>query len=176
VVVANNREAYFSVGDEEPFVSSNSISPGALDGGFGSTQAHVAIRRIGTSVNLVPTLFPGEEGAVPRIRIAVRIEVGVLKGFRKLNTVDVPVVSSQKYEYTVYLKAGETLAFGGLSGMVESDSVRKLPLAGDVPVLGALFRSREKRASQRNLVAYLTASVVEEGAAAVSPPARGAGL
>jgi type II secretory pathway component GspD/PulD (secretin) len=166
VVVANNREAYFSVGDEEPFVSSNSISTGLLDGGLGSTQAHVAIRRIGTSVNLVPTLFAGLEGGQPRIRLAVRIEVGVLKGFRRINAVDVPVVSSQKYEYTVFLRAGETLAFGGLSGLAQSDSVKKIPLAGDIPVLGGVFRSRDSRSSQRNLVAYLTANLVEDGPAA----------
>jgi len=162
VVVANNREAYFSVGDEEPFVSSNNYNPGMADGGFGSTQAQVAVRRIGTSVNLVPTYFPGANGETARIRLAVRIEVGVLKGFRRLNTVDVPVVSSQKYEYTVYLRVGETLAFGGMSGLMESESLKKVPLAGDVPVLGGLFRSKGRQSSQRNLVAYLTASLVEE--------------
>ncbi len=170
VVVANNREAYFSVGDEEPFVSANSISPAALDGGFGTTQAHIAIRRIGTSVNLVPTLFPGEPGGPARIRLAVRIEVGVLKGFRHINTVDVPVVSSQKYEYTVFVRPGETLAFGGLSGVAEGETVKKVPLVGDIPVLGYAFKSRDRRKSQRNLVAYLTASVLEEDAA---PPAAG---
>lgn len=170
VVVANNREAYFSVGDEEPFVSANSINPGGLDGGFGSTQARVAIRRIGTSVNIIPTLFPGDEGNPPHIRLTVRIEVGVLKGFRHLNSVDVPVVSSQKYEYTVFLKVGETLAFGGLAGIEENDAVRKVPLMGDIPVLGYLFRSHSKKSTQRNLVAYLTASVVDESVSVKMPP------
>lgn len=172
VVVANNREAYFSVGDEEPFVSANSINPGGLDGGFGSTQARIAIRRIGTSVNIVPTLFPGDEGNPPHVRLTVRIEVGVLKGFRRLNSVDVPVVSSQKYEYTVFVKLGETLSFGGLSGIEENDSVRKVPLVGDIPVLGYLFRSHSKKSTQRNLVAYLTASVVDESASVKMPPVK----
>lgn len=170
VVVANNREAYFSVGDEEPFVSSNSVNNGAADGGFGTTQAHVAIRRIGTSINLVPTIFSGAEGEAPRIRLSIRMEVGVLKGFRQLNSVSVPVVSSQKYEYTVFLREGETLAFGGLCGSVESESVHKVPLAGDIPLLGGAFRSRNRQATQRNLVAYLSASVVKEGAAPPAPP------
>ena len=171
VVVANNREAYFSVGDEEPFVSANSISNGAADGGFGTTQAHVTIRRIGTTINLVPTLFEGAPGDVPRIRLSVRIEVGVLKGFRQLNSVAVPVVSSQKYEYTVFLKAGETLAFGGLAGATESESVKKVPLAGDIPLLGHVFRSRSKQSTQRNLVAYLSASLAGEGEVVPAVPA-----
>ena len=160
LVVANNREAYFSVGDEEPFVSLNSLHTGLADAGFGSTQAQVAIRRIGTSVNIVPTLFAGEEGKRARIRLAVRIEVGALKGFRKINSVDLPVVSSQKYEYTVYVDEGDTLAFGGLAGLAENAEVKKVPLLGDVPVVGYVFKSRDQRSSQRNLVAYITAAVV----------------
>jgi hypothetical protein len=174
VVVANNREAYFSVGDEEPFVSANSISNGAADGGFGTTQAQVTIRRIGTTINLVPTLFEGGPGEVPRIRLSVRIEVGVLKGFRRLNTVDVPVVTSQKYEYTVFLRAGETLAFGGLAGTSETESVRKVPLAGDIPILGHAFRSRSKQSTQRNLVAYLSASIATDSAEGAALPPAGA--
>jgi len=170
VVVANNREAYFSVGDEEPFVSSNSINNGASDGGFGTTQAQVTIRRIGTSVNIVPSYFEGGAGESPRIRLSVRIEVGVLKGFRRLNSVDVPVVTSQKYEYTVFVRPGETLAFGGLSGSAESESLRKVPVAGDIPVLGHVFKSRSKQSLQRNLVAYLSASLVEDMAAPSAPP------
>ena len=172
VVVANNREAYFSVGDEEPFVSSNSYSPGMADGGFGSTQAHVAVRRIGTSVNLVPTYFPGSGPTSARIRLAVRIEVGVLKGFRRLNSVDVPIVSSQKYEYTVYLKPGETLAFGGMSGVTESESLHKVPIAGDIPILGLVFRSKAKQTMQRNLVAYLTATLIDDTSLAMAGGAR----
>lgn len=160
LVVANNREAYFSVGDEEPFVSTNSLHSGLADAGFGSTQAHVAIRRIGTSVNIVPTLFAGGEGSRGRIRLSVRIEVGALKGFRRINSVDVPVVSSQKYEYTVHVTEGDTLAFGGLSGLAENSETKKVPLLGDVPVLGYAFKSRDQRTSQRNLVAYITAHVV----------------
>lgn len=160
LVVANNREAYFSVGDEEPFVSTNSLHSGLADAGFGSTQAQVAIRRIGTSVNIVPTLFTGEPGKRARIRLSVRIEVGALKGFRRINSVDVPVVSSQKYEYTVHVDEGDTLAFGGLAGLSDTAEVKKVPLLGDVPVVGYVFKSRDQRTSQRNLVAYITANVV----------------
>jgi len=169
LVVANNREAYFSVGDEEPFVSTNSLHPGLADAGFGSTQAQVAIRRIGTSVNIVPTLFVGPEGQRARIRLAVRIEVGALKGFRRINSVDVPVVSSQKYEYTVHVDEGDTLAFGGLAGLAENAEVKKVPLLGDVPLVGYVFKSRDQRTSQRNLVAYITAAVVR-GPGPTLPP------
>jgi len=163
-IVTNNRESYFSVGDEEPFVSANTYNGSAVDGGFGSTQASISIRRIGTSVNVVPTYFEGEEGGSGRIRLVVRVEVGSLKGFRQINSVQVPVVSSQKYEYEVYLNNGETLAFGGLTGISSTDIVKKVPIAGDIPLVGYVFKSKDKQDMQRNLVAYITASVVQPNA------------
>jgi len=169
VVTANNHEVYFSVGDEEPFVSSNNIYPGVPNGGFGSTMASVAIRRIGTSVNVVPTVFEGENGK-RRIRLVVRIEVGALKGFRSINAINVPVVSSQKYEYTTYVDDNQALAFGGLAGIGETDGVSKVPIAGDVPIVGYLFKSKSREIHQRNLVAYIIARVVDTSEATPMPP------
>ncbi len=162
VVTANNHEAYFSVGDEEPFVSSNNIYPGVPNGGFGATTASVSIRRIGTSVNVVPTIFAGENGSKRRIRLVVRIEVGALKGFRQVNTINIPVVASQKYEYTTYVEDNQALAFGGLAGIGETEGVTKVPVAGDVPVVGYLFKSKSREIHQRNLVAYIIARIVDE--------------
>jgi hypothetical protein len=170
VVTANNREVYFSVGDEEPFVSSNNIYPGVPNGGFGATTASVSIRRIGTSVNVVPTIFEGENGNKRRIRLVVRIEVGALKGFRQVNTINIPVVSSQKYEYTTYVEDNQALAFGGLSGIGETDGVTKVPVAGDVPVVGYLFKSKSHEVHQRNLVAYIIARVVDQPEKVALPP------
>lgn len=161
VVTANNREVYFSIGDEEPFVSSNNLYPGMPSGGFGSSTTNVAIRRIGTSVNIVPTIFEGAPGSKPRIRLVVRIEVGALKGFRQVNAINLPVVTSQKYEYTTYVDDNHALAFGGLSGIGESDTVKKVPIAGDVPGFGYLFKSKSREIHQRNLVAYIIARVVD---------------
>jgi hypothetical protein len=162
VVTANNREVYFSVGDEEPFVSSNNIYPGVTSGGFGATTASVSIRRIGTSVNVVPTIFEGENGSKRRIRLVVRIEVGALKGFRQVNAINIPVVSSQKYEYTTYVEDNQALAFGGLAGIGETDGITKVPVAGDMPVVGYLFKSKSREIHQRNLVAYIIARIVDQ--------------
>lgn len=168
VVTANNHEVYFSVGDEEPFVSSNNIYPGVPNGGFGATTANVSIRRIGTSVNVIPTIFEGENGR-RRIRLVVRIEVGALKGFRQVNSINIPVVSSQKYEYTTYVDDNQALAFGGLSGIGETNGVTKVPIAGDVPVVGYLFKSKSREIHQRNLVAYILARVVDQPEPAAMP-------
>ncbi len=170
VVTANNHEVYFSVGDEEPFVSSNNMYPGAPNAGFGTSTANVSIRRIGTSVNVVPTIFEGEAGGKRRIRLVVRIEVGALKSFRQVNAINIPVVSSQKYEYTTYVEENQALAFGGLSGIGEVDGVTKVPVAGDVPIVGYLFKSKSREVHQRNLVAYIIARVVDQPEKATMPP------
>ncbi len=175
-------EVYFSIGDEEPFVSSNSLYPGMPAGGLGSSTTNVAIRRIGTSVNIVPTIFEGGPGSKPRIRLVVRIEVGALKGFRQVNAINIPVVTSQKYEYTTYVDDNHALAFGGLSGIGENETVKKVPLAGDVPGFGYLFKSKSREIHQRNLVAYIVARIVDDPdpvelpVVALRPPDAGTGV
>ncbi len=157
VTTANNREVYFSVGSEEPFLESNTTNLGT---GLGSAQAKVAYRRIGTTVNVTPTIFDGEGGA-PTIRLFVQVEVAKLTGFRTINDVAVPVVASEKYLYTVFVPSGHTLAFGGFSGLEESKTEKSVPGVSKVPVLGWLFKHRDSRTSQKNLIAYITPTIIQ---------------
>jgi type II secretory pathway component GspD/PulD (secretin) len=169
VTTSENREVYLSVGTEEPFASASLTATGAGDALAGATQTAVAFRRIGTSINVVPTVFETTDGRLA-VRLAVQVEVGSLAGFRRVGDSDVPRVQSQRYLFTVVVPDGQTLAFGGLSGAGEQSGERALPLLGDLPLAGALFRSRSRSSSQRNLVAYITPRVLTGGELAKEPP------
>lgn len=171
VTTSENREVYLSVGTEEPFAASSLTNTSASSAALGTSQSSVAFRRVGTTINLIPTVFPGTPGARPLIRLTVQIEVGALAGFRRINDSDVPRVQSQRYCFTVMVPAGETLAFGGLSGASETTGERGVPGLSRIPLAGALFRSRSRTASQRNLVAYITPSLVGDTAATPKTPA-----
>ena len=169
VTTTNNREVYMSVGSEEPFLESNTTNLGT---GLGSSQAKIAYRRIGTTVNVTPTIFDGEDGK-ESIRLFVQVEVAKLTGFRSINGVAIPVVASEKYLYTVFVPNGYTLAFGGFSGLEESSATNAVPGISKVPVVGWFFKSRDKRVSQKNLIAYITPTIIEAKdytAAGQTPP------
>lgn len=163
LVTTSNHEALFSVGQEEPFLDSSTLSPGAVDGGLGSTTNRISVKRIGTAVNVVPTYFKGGAGEKPKIRLVVKMELGRLSGFRQVTQqVSYPIVDSQKYEFTATIEEGQALAFGGLTGLSSAKNDTRVPGLGRIPVLGALFRHTDQTKQQRNMIGYIIPSVVHE--------------
>ncbi|PTY05197.1 hypothetical protein DB347_17160 [Opitutaceae bacterium EW11] len=170
VVTTSNHEALFSVGQEEPFLESSTLSPGAVDGGLGSTTNRISVKRIGTAVNVVPTYFRGAPGEKPKIRLIVKMELGRLSGFRQVTSnVLYPIVDSQKYQFTATVEEGQALAFGGLTGLSNSKNESSIPVLGRVPVLGALFRHSNQKGQQRNLIGYIIPSIVSAPATDMPP-------
>lgn len=87
----------------------------------------------------------------------------------------VPSFTTRRAETDVQLKDGQTLAIGGLfSNNHTRDAIRKVPWLGDIPVLGALFRSKDFQNNQSELLFFVTMEIVkdidaETGAAARTP-------
>lgn len=71
-----------------------------------------------------------------------------------------PNVSSRSLTTTVRLNNGETLKLGGLINHKESRSASKIPILGDLPILGVLFRSNSRVGGKTNLVVYITPHIV----------------
>jgi type II secretory pathway component GspD/PulD (secretin) len=166
VVTTSNHEALFSVGTEEPFLDSSTLSPGAVDGGLGSTTNRISVKRIGTAVNVIPTYFKGGPGEKAKIRLVMKMEIGKLSGFRQVTPqVLYPIVDSQRYEFTATVEEGQALAFGGLTGLSSSSDDTRVPVLGKIPLLGGLFKHTDKKGEQQNLIGYLIPSIVHESSA-----------
>ena len=71
-----------------------------------------------------------------------------------------PVLSTRQTGTTVRVKDGETVMIGGLSQSQLEDRVTKVPLLGDIPVLGHLFRSRTKTRVNSELVVFITPHIL----------------
>ncbi len=70
---------------------------------------------------------------------------------------EIPIIDTRKTDTTVILKDGYTLAIGGLMEDRESSLTRKLPIFGDIPLAGRLFRADEVSRTTRNLIIFVTA-------------------
>ncbi|MGF1450197.1 MAG: type II secretion system protein GspD [Opitutales bacterium] len=70
---------------------------------------------------------------------------------------EIPIIDTRKTDTTVILKDGYTLAIGGLMEDRESSLTRKLPIFGDIPLAGRLFRADEVSRTKRNLIIFVTA-------------------
>jgi len=74
-----------------------------------------------------------------------------------------PNVSSRTLSTTVRLSDGETITLGGLIKNTESVAYNKIPILGDIPLLGALFRTNTKSIQKTNLIVYVTPHIIKNG-------------
>jgi type IV pilus assembly protein PilQ len=70
-------------------------------------------------------------------------------------------LNERKGELNMILRDGQTAAIGGLMDRNDQDTVTKVPVLGDIPVLGVLFRNKTKDVMDRNLIIFITANILE---------------
>lgn len=71
-----------------------------------------------------------------------------------------PTVSTRRAETTVLLRDGETLFIGGLKLQQQDTLTRKVPILGDLPLIGGLFRARSQRSTTTELAIFLTPRII----------------
>jgi pilus assembly protein CpaC len=118
----------------------------------------VDFRDYGVRLDMRPTVMEGD-----RIRLKVRPEVSNLSTEVNLGSTGLlaPSLQVRSAETTVELASGESFALAGLIQANDVSSISKLPFLGDIPMLGALFRSEDFRREETELVIIVTAYAVE---------------
>ena len=140
----------FFAGDEVTYVSSVSASAsGEKTYQTSTVQAGVTLRVVGSV---------SSDGY---ITLALHPEVSTYSLFTQ-GSVTVPTVSSRYTDNVVRVKSGTTIAIGGLIRSDEIKSMSKIPLLGDLPFFGKLFRHVQNTSSKDEIVMFLTASVVND--------------
>jgi len=76
------------------------------------------------------------------------------------SAVQIPIINTRTATTTVLIKSGNTLAIGGLMRQDISDGYTKVPLMGDAPLIGAFFRSKSLNKTKRDLLIFLTPTIV----------------
>ena len=78
-------------------------------------------------------------------------------------TVTSPVIDKRMLESNVTIKSGDTLAIGGLLQDETSKGRTKVPIVGDIPIFGYLFQERLNSRSKRNLLVFVTPTIIKQG-------------
>ncbi len=110
-----------------------------------------------------------------RISMRVRPEVSELsnEGAVKLNDFLVPALTTRRAETTVELGSGQSLMIAGLLRNTNTNDINKAPFLGDLPILGALFRSTNFRRSETELVIIVTPYLVRPVSNQLAMPTNG---
>ena len=116
-------------------------------------------RDIGIILNVTPRINKDEF-----VTLEVTPEASSQNGVATLasgsSSVQIPIIDTRTAITTVLIKSGNTLAIGGLMRQDTSDSYTKVPLMGDLPGIGAFFRSKSLSKKKRELLIFLTPTIV----------------
>jgi pilus assembly protein CpaC len=149
LVVANGSIGKFLVGGEFPVIISTSSG--------GGTSPTVVYKEFGVKLDFEPKISPNGE-----IFLNVTQEVSeldfangvILSGFR------IPALKSRKAQAGLQLADGQTFVLAGLLDNKVQKQVSKIPLLGDIPILGALFRSTRYSNNETELMVMVTPKIV----------------
>lgn len=146
----SGETADFLAGGEFPI-------PVAQAGGNGTTIT-VEFRKFGVSLAYTPTVLSNG-----RISMRVRPEVSELssEGAVTIGGFQVPALTIRRTETTVEMGSGESMMIAGLLNNRSTSSVDKTPGVGDIPILGALFKSDNYRRGETELVIVVTPYLVK---------------
>jgi pilus assembly protein CpaC len=150
LLALDGEEASFLAGGEFPFPS--------VQGGQASNAVTVEWREFGVRLNFTPSVTN-----IGNIRLAIAPEVSALDfaGGVTLSGFQVPTILSRRAQTQVELQEGQHLVIAGLLDQSIQESIRKLPLLGDIPILGALFRSTDERQRLTELLVIVSPRIVE---------------
>ena len=164
IVTVENNKAEVSLGEEIPYATVSSAGT--------QIQFKEAVLKLTVTPTVTREKLNNEE--ITKIKMVV-----VVENNSRGDTISpapgtsVPIINRRKAETLVLMREGERLVIGGVTQSVQQNTVRKVPLFGDIPLLGWLFKARETFESGRELVVFLTPSLVKTDGGLAARPAPG---
>jgi general secretion pathway protein D len=153
VTTLDNQEAKILVGQEVPVTTGERLGNN-FDNAFRTVQR----QNVGIQLEVKPQI--GEGGT---IKLFLRQEVSSIAGAVTSNSSDL-ILNKREIQTTMTVDDGEVMAIGGLLDDNERRTLEKVPVLGDIPVLGELFKSRSKSRGKTNLMVFIRPTIMRSAA------------
>ena len=151
ITVSNNQEAKILVGKKEAFVTVTTTVPAT---GSTVTSPEIQFVDVGTKLSVTPSVK--RDGYI-QMKIHPEVSTATVETFQ---TNRIPIVSTTDAETNVLVKSGSTLIIGGLMETTDDNSENRLPVLGDLPLIGLAFRHISHTKKKTELVVFLTPQIV----------------
>ncbi|MEE4350985.1 MAG: type II secretion system secretin GspD [Pacificimonas sp.] len=149
LMTMDNQEARYLVGQEVPVTTGEALSPD-FDNAFRTVER----QKVGIQLEVRPQINAG--GAV---KLFLKQEVSSIAGPVARGSADL-VLNTREIETTITVDDGDIVALGGLLDENERATIEKIPLLGDIPLLGELFTSRSREQVQTNLMVFIRPRII----------------
>ena len=152
ILTLDNQEAKIIVGQNVPFITGVSQTTG------GNVQATIERKDVGIQLKITPHTTESD-----LVRLDIYQEISDLAGKVAVGTnQEVPITSKRSAETSVVVRDNETVVIGGLikDDIIVSDS--KVPLLGDIPILGYLFKYQSRQKKKTNLLIFITPHIIRD--------------
>jgi pilus assembly protein CpaC len=148
LVTSNGKEAQFLVGGEFPVP--------ILQGGGNAGAVTIQFREFGIRLFFTPVITENKT-----IKMYLKQEVSTidLANSVSFNGFNIPALSTRRAETNVELYEGQSFIVAGLVDNRETDAYSKIPGLGDIPIFGALFKSKSENRSRSELVVMVTPEI-----------------
>ncbi len=152
ITTLDNQEAFFMVGQDVPVLTGSTV---------GSDNSNpfntVERKKVGIMLKVTPQINEGNA-----VQMLIEQEVSKVEGQTSLDV----VFGERKLKTTVLANDGELIVLGGLIDEQAGESVAKIPLLGDIPLIGHLFKSTADKKEKRNLMVFIRPTILRDGMAA----------
>jgi general secretion pathway protein D len=150
LLTLDNNEASITVGQEVPFVTGRYTSTGNTTNPTSPFQT-IERQDVGITLKVTPHINEGDS-----LILELEQEVSSLTGASSSDL----ITNQRKISTSVMAQDGETIVLGGLVKDDVQESVQKVPLLGDIPVLGRLFRSNNTKITKTNLLVFIRPTII----------------
>jgi type IV pilus assembly protein PilQ len=145
IVAMNNKEAVIQQGEKIP------VTTRTPDGTFSTTYRDASLK-----LTVIPRTIPN----LNRLSLSVKLED--TKVLDREDILGNPHLATKEAVTEMLLDSGETMVIGGIAATEDASSERRVPCLGTVPVLGEAFKARNKTEDKRELLMFITATIMND--------------
>lgn len=146
IFTSNNTKAEIKVGQRLPYITNQTVNA------LGNVVSSYNFEDVAVTLTVTPRITSNGQVTMDVVQSA-----DDLAGFTDYNA---PIINNRKATTTVSVTDGETVVLGGIIRHTSNITDKKVPLLGDIPLLGNLFRSTSKSTGQTELMVFLTPHIV----------------
>lgn len=152
IMTLDNEEAEIVVGQNVPFITGSTTNS---QNGTANPFQTINREDVGLTLQVTPQI---NEGDVVRLQVMQEVSA-VVPSAEGINSADL-ITNKRSVKTTILADEGETIVLGGLIQDDFTDSESKVPILGDIPIIGRLFKSQRRSRVKRNLLIFLRPSIV----------------